>query len=87
MGSTLWSGSFFYSGFYLQMARKREPTSRLKNRLPLLIRVIIHALQWFALPCKSRISKRFLLLWLALCCTVLRSRWYHSGINITLVFA
>jgi hypothetical protein len=31
--------------------------------------------------CKCRISKPLSLLWLALCCTVLRSRWYQSGIN------
>jgi hypothetical protein len=47
--------------------------------------VIGHALQGFAQACKSRISKPLSLLWLAQCCTVLRSRWYQSGINITFV--
>jgi hypothetical protein len=31
------------------------------------------------------ISKGFPLLWLAACCTVLRSRWCQSGVNITLL--
>ncbi len=30
---------------------------------------------------QSRISKEFFLLWVAVRCTVLRSRWYHSGIR------
>jgi hypothetical protein len=45
------------------------------------LRVIIHALQGFAQPCKSLISKGFSFLRIALCCTVLRSRWYQSGIR------
>ena len=52
------------------------------NRLPLLqLRVIGHALQAFAEVCKSRISRRLSLLRVALCCTVLRSRWYQIGIR------
>jgi hypothetical protein len=39
------------------------------------------ALQGVAQPCKSRISKGFSLLCLAERCTVLRSRWYRSGIK------
>jgi hypothetical protein len=62
-----------------------EPTSGLKNRLPLLqLRVITQALQGFARACKSRISKPVSILWLAARCTVLRSRWYQSGVNIVL---
>jgi len=38
-------------------------------------------LQGFARSCTSRISKRFSLLRVALCCTVLRSRWCQSGIR------
>jgi hypothetical protein len=45
------------------------------------LRVIIHRLQAFAGACKSRISKRLSLLRVAACCTVLRSRWYQSGIK------
>jgi hypothetical protein len=43
--------------------------------------VIHQALQGFARACNSRISKPFSFLRLAGCCTVLRSRWYQSGIN------
>ena len=35
----------------------------------------------------SRISKRFPLLRFAACCTVLRSRWCRSGVNIALLSA
>ena len=38
-------------------------------------------LQGFAWACKLRISKPNSFLFLALCCTVLRSRWYQSGIK------
>jgi hypothetical protein len=51
------------------------------NRLPLLITSDRSALQGVAQPCKSRISKGFSLLCLAERCTVLRSRWYRSGIK------
>jgi hypothetical protein len=52
------------------------------NRLPLLqLRVIIQALQGVARDCKCRISKPIPLLYLAECCTVLRSRWYQNGIR------
>jgi hypothetical protein len=49
------------------------------------LRVIIQVLQRLAGGCKSPMSKGVSLPWLALCCTVLRSRWYQSGINNTLV--
>ena len=53
------------------------------NRLPLLqIRVIHQALQGFAEGRKCRIYERLSLVCLALRCTVLRSRWYQSGIII-----
>ena len=45
------------------------------------LRVINHVLQRFAGDCKPRISKPLSLLRVALCCTVLRSRWYQSGIR------
>ena len=41
------------------------------------LRVIGHTLQGFAEACKSPISKLFSILWVAECCTVLRSRWYQ----------
>jgi hypothetical protein len=61
-------------------SRKGEPTSGLEP-LTRSLRVIIRVLQEFAGVCKSRISKPVSLLSFAGCCTVLRSRWYQSGIN------
>jgi hypothetical protein len=46
------------------------------------LRVIHQALQEFAGPCKTRSCRQLCLLWVAVCCTVLRSRWYQSGVNI-----
>jgi hypothetical protein len=63
-----------------------EPTSGLEP-LSCSLRVIHQALQWYARACKSRISRRLYLLRDAECCIVLRSRWYQSGINITLTSA
>jgi len=48
------------------------------------LRVIHQALQGFAEGCKSRIFKGVSFLCLAACCTVLRSRWCQSGVNIAL---
>jgi hypothetical protein len=50
-----------------------------------ILRVITQVLQRFAQACKSRISRQFSFLRFALRCTVLRSRWYQSGINVILV--
>jgi hypothetical protein len=70
-------GSF---SFLQDLQAKREPTSGLEP-LTCSLRVIIQALQRFAGACKTRIDKPISFLRLALCCTVLRSRWYQSGIN------
>jgi hypothetical protein len=51
------------------------------------LRVCGQALQGCAGGCKCRIFRGVSFLRLAECCTVLRSRWYKSGINITLIFA
>jgi hypothetical protein len=60
----------------------RESRRADSNRLPLLqLRVIHQALQGFARGCKSCILKRLSSLRVAACCTVLRSRWYQSGIK------
>jgi hypothetical protein len=67
-----------------------KPRSRRadSNRLPLLqLRVCGHALQELAEGCKTRIPRRLSLLQVAASCTVLRSRWYQSGVNIILVYA
>src|SRR5215203_3319420 len=71
------SGLFVFTSF---AGKIREPTSGLEP-LTCSLRVIGHALQGFARACKSLISKGFSLLRLAQCCTVLRSRWYQSGIK------
>ena len=47
----------------------------------LQLRVISQALQGFAGGCKTRISRGVSFPCLAACCTVLRSRWYQSGIK------
>ena len=65
---------------FLPIARKEEPTSGLEP-LTCSLRVIHQALQGFARGCKSRISKPLPLLCFAPYCTVLRSRWYQSGIR------
>jgi hypothetical protein len=39
-------------------------------------------LQGLAQECKSRMSKPVSILRVAACCTVLRSRWCQSGVNI-----
>src|SRR5215208_3625364 len=61
-------------------SRKAKPTSGLEPPTCSL-RVIGHVLQGLAQECKSRIPKPVSLLRFAPCCTVLRSRWYQSGIN------
>jgi hypothetical protein len=61
-------------------AESGEPTSGLEP-LTCSLRVIGHVLRGFAQECKSRISRRLSLLRVAQCCTVLRSRWYQSGIK------
>jgi hypothetical protein len=73
-------------GYHILPANRNKPKSRRadSNRLPLLqLRVIGHALQGCAGGCKSRIFKRVSILWFAACCTILRSRWYQSGIKST----
>jgi hypothetical protein len=67
---------------YFERADERTRTAFLIS-----LRVIIHALQGFAQGCKSRIPKPLSFLCLAVCCTVLRSRWYQSGVNITILSA
>jgi hypothetical protein len=70
--------------FYGICRKNKEPTSGLEP-LTCSLRVIGQALQGCAGDCKYRISKGLSFPCLAGCCTVLRSRWYQSGINITLL--
>jgi hypothetical protein len=67
-----------YSAYLHRLERADERT---RTAYPCSLRVIHQALQGFAQPCKCRISKRLSLLRFALCCTVLRSQWYQSGIK------
>jgi hypothetical protein len=60
---------------------KQRADERTRTAYPCSLRVCGHGLQVFAGGCKSRISKRLSMLRLALCCTVLRSRWCQSGVN------
>jgi hypothetical protein len=80
---TLHLDSILYQNYKIRWRGlfSREPTSGLEP-LTCLLRVIHQALQGFAQVCKSRISKGGSLLWVAACCTVLRSRWCQSGVNI-----
>src|SRR5215208_1830375 len=66
-------------------AGKKRVDERTRTAFLLQLRVISHALLGFARACKSRITKPLSLLRVAACCTVLRSQWYQSGINIALV--
>jgi hypothetical protein len=66
--------------FLRLLQAKREPTSGLEP-LTCSLRVITQALQGVAQLCKSRIPKPVSFLRFAPCCTVLRSRWYQSGIS------
>jgi hypothetical protein len=54
---------------------------RTRTALLLQLRVITQELQGVAQTCKSPISKGVSFLYLAEGCTVLRSRWYQSGIK------
>jgi hypothetical protein len=69
----------------LYMPSNTEPTSGLEP-LTCSLRMITYALQGCAQGCKCCISRGVSFLRLAECCTVLRSRWYQSGINSVLVF-
>jgi hypothetical protein len=66
--------------FTCKSRQKGEPTSGLEP-LACSLRVIGRALQGVAQGCKSRTSKPLSLLCLALCCTVLRSRWCQNGVT------
>jgi len=77
-------GSLLFPRFTCKSTEIREPTSGLEP-LSCSLRVIGQALQGCAGDCKCRIFRGVSFPCLAACCTVLRSRWYQSGINITLV--
>src|SRR5919107_3058727 len=68
------------------LLRAMHPTSDVES-LTCSLRAIFSALLGIARACKSPISKPLSLLRLALCCTVLRSRWCQSGVNLDLAAA
>ena len=70
----------FYPFRALQVKKRADERTRTADLISL--RVIGQVLQEFAEGCKCRISKPYSLLCCASYCTVLRSRWYQSGINI-----
>ena len=83
------SGRFFrclgFFTFTLQIATKRGADERTRTADLLQLRVIGRALQGLAGACKSPIPKRISLLRVAVCCTVLRSRWCQSGVRRPLI--
>jgi hypothetical protein len=67
--------------------RKARAEERTRTADLFSLRVIHQVLQGFARACKSPINRPLSFLCLALCCTVLRSRWYQDGITIALISA
>jgi hypothetical protein len=65
-----------FSAYLSRLGRADERTRRADL---ISLRVRIHALQGFARACRYRISKPRSFPWLAVNCTVLRSRWCQSG--------
>jgi hypothetical protein len=74
-----------WSEYWAYLRRIKRADERTRTADLLQLRVIGQALQGVAQACQSRISKPLSFLRLALCSTVLRSRWCRSGLNISLV--
>ena len=74
-------GSSRTSEIPLQIVRQKRADERTRTADLVSLRVIHQALQGLARGCKSCIPKRFPLLGVARCCTVLRSRWCQSGVK------
>jgi hypothetical protein len=67
-----------------ELRPNRRADERTRTAYPCSLLVIGQVLQGCAGACKSRISKPLSLLSVTRCCTVLRPRWYQSGIINTL---
>src|SRR5919106_2971887 len=67
--------------FLQVLQEKQRADERTRTAYPCSLRVITQALQGIARTCKTRVFRRLCLLRLTACCTVLRSRWYQSGIK------
>ena len=86
-GPWISTGACHRSEYAAYLSRIERADERTRTADPNSLRVIIQALQGFAQGCKSPIDKPVSLLCFASCCTVLRSRWYQSGIKYsTMVF-
>jgi hypothetical protein len=68
-------------------ANSQRADERTRTADLISLRVITQALQGYAGGFKTLIPKAFSLLQFAPPCTVLRSRWYQSGINIVLTIS
>jgi hypothetical protein len=67
--------------------KKKGADERTRTAYPCSLRVIHQPLQGVARVCKTPISREVSLLCLAQGCTVLRSRWCQSGVNVSPVTA
>jgi hypothetical protein len=76
------SGDFVYTEISPYLSRIQRADERTRTADLTSLRVINHVLQGFAQGCKPCISKPISLLRLARGCTVLRSRWCQSGVNM-----
>jgi hypothetical protein len=74
-------GTLSLSDYSAYLSRIRRADERTRTADLTSLRVCGQPLQGFAQGSKYRIPKRLSFLCLALCCTVLRSRWYQSGIK------
>ena len=68
--------------FLWDLQAKKSADERTRTADLPSLRVINRMLQGFAQACKTRIDRQVSFLCLALCCTVLRSRWCQSGVNL-----
>jgi hypothetical protein len=75
---------FYTSTDFPANQEKKRADERTRTAVLISLRVIGQWLQGVAGVCKYRISKPLSLLCIALCCTVLRSRWCQSGVKIAL---
>jgi hypothetical protein len=78
-------GCFSEAEYSAYLSRIERADERTRTADLVSLRVIHQGLQGVAQGCKSCIFSGVSFPCLAAWCTVLRSRWYQSGINITLV--
>jgi hypothetical protein len=81
------AGGFSLSGESACLSRIYRADERTQTADLISLRVMIHTLQGYAGGFKCRIFRGVSFLCLAVCCTVSRSRWCQSGVNLILVSA